>query len=661
MQSATGIFLTYFAAELLLFLAAYFTGHLFLGIFSGDKTDKFYASVFFRLLFGATILVFIVSIGCTIGCSICFLFLAIFVFWLIEKRISRNFFTGIKKDNFKILFSLKQLPGIIFLISIIFCWQASVILKHGAFPIHPLEKDSFFYSEIAKCMISTGCENTFTTANLADNNYHFHSPYHYFDIWLCAFTGKALNLNYTLCLLLVVYSFFTTVLLFGFLACIEYFKLPGLKEKVAVFFLLFIGGMYVTEDVLNWYQYQAQMEGVMVRYGGKLAAAYCFALAAIIYFCLKKNTQTAFFLLLCLPAISISLAPGVFGGIFLYSLFQFFKRSPQKKFYLRLLTYVLLICAMIALFYKVLNKTELNYRLDKPLQEYTDLTAPSWFRIKFYLVELFLKTYAHPLLFALNYFPFALLLAYLLIKKLLSPEIKSSLFLFSLIWFCALIAFNTFYLMDDAYQLFINTLVIWVILFGFCFIWFNYNTSDNGYIKPVLNFIFLGAAAFNIGIAWHSYKKIDPWENQFSTEYLTEVNHECDKFTAPTTGATFYDPAYFNDPEINYPLEYYCQPFTFNPKVYTPFNLTPPDIPQTWNKHQIEKNLSKSPFTQYLKEQNRNGNIKDTLSHQLDFIRLHKIKYLICPKNMDIAQLNSLSIKKVISDSGTGQRFLILN
>jgi hypothetical protein len=36
MQSATGIFLTYFAVELLLFLVAYFTGHLFLGIFSKD-------------------------------------------------------------------------------------------------------------------------------------------------------------------------------------------------------------------------------------------------------------------------------------------------------------------------------------------------------------------------------------------------------------------------------------------------------------------------------------------------------------------------------------------------------------------------------------------------------------------------------------------------
>jgi hypothetical protein len=215
--------------------------------------------------------------------------------------------------------------------------------------------------------------------------------------------------------------------------------------------------------------------------------------------------------------------------------------------------------------------------------------------------------------------------------------------------------------MDDAYQLFINPLIIWAGLFGLCFIWLNYNTSANGQIRHILNFIFLGAVVFNIAIAWRSYKKIDPWENKFSSDYLTEVNRECDKFTTPAKGATFYDPVYFNDNGINYPLEYYCQPFTFNPKVFTPFNLTPPDIPQTWNKHQIEKNLSKSPFTQYLKEQKRIGNIKDMLSYQMDFIKLYKIKYLICPKSMDLAQLNSLRIKKVISDSGTGQRFLILD
>jgi hypothetical protein len=660
MQSATGIFLTYFAAELLLFLATYFTGHLFLGIFSKNRDDKFYASVFFRLLCGSAILVFIISMCFTSGQTIHFLLPVIFIFWLLEKKISGNFSVLIKKENFRILFQLKQLPGIVFLILIVFCWQASVVLKPGAFPIHPLEKDSFFYSEIGKCMVSTGYENTFVTANLVDSNYHFHSPYHYFDIWLGALLGKALHLNYTLCLLMAVYSFFASMLLFGFLACIEYFKTPGFKEKIFALLLLFIGGMYVTEDVLHWYQYQAQMESLMTRYGGKLAAAYCFTLGAIIYFCFKKNVSTAFFMLLCLPVLSISLAPGVFGGIFIFSVFQLFRKATRKNFYLRLAIYVVLMCLMIGLFYKALNKTELNYRLDKPLQEYTDLTALSWFRLKFYMVELFLKTYAYPLLFVLNYFPFVILLIYLAIKKLLSTELKFILLLFSFIWFCALLAFNTFYLMDDAFQLFINALIIWPVLFGFLFIWFNYNSSAS-HMKPALNFIFLGATVFSAVISWRSYKQIDLWENQFSSEYLTEVNRECDKFTAPTTGATFYDPVYFDNDVITYPLEYYCQPFTFNPKVFTPFNLTPPNIPQTFNKHQIKKNLSKSPFTQYLKEQNKMGNIKDTLSHQLDFIRLHKIKYLICPRSMDIDQLSSLSVKKVIRDSGTGQRFLILN
>ncbi len=666
MFNALTISIAYLFVLIIMFVAAYGIGYfIFKILIPNYKLNGFYGHVFFKTLVGASFIIILVSLICTIGKTINFVFVIVALFAAFEVFLlkkNHQLPVQLKSDKDKTpIFNLKNILGGLFLILIVFLWHVTIVLKFGTFAIDIIEKDSFFYAEISKCLISTGRENTFTTSNLINEKYHFPTPYHYYDLWFNGFVCKIFNLNHSLSLYLVTYSFFTSIFLFGLLSVMERYITIKPWHIVIAAFLLFVSGLYISENILHLFQYNGQMEGIMERYGGKLTPVYCFTLGLIILFVLNKNIKAALIAILILPIVFISLAPAIFCGLLLFCLYKLFTKNDLKTFYLRLMFYCLITMMSIGLFYFLFKKNDLNYRLDKPLMYYTDLYNFSFFRIKFYLTELFLKCYAHPFIFILNYLPFAFIIFYLLIRKKINQYFKSLLILFSLIWFCGLIAANTLYLMDDAYQLYTNALVLWHVLFAVSIVIFLYKEKDKSITKHLMTFIFILALLFNGWHSWCSYENRDSYDPKPSEKYLIQINLACQKFDQEVKGATFYNESFYKNLFISYPLEYYCVPFILSPKVYIPFNLTSVNEVPKINKYQIEKNLKKSPFNLYLKEHEVNSDCKNILQQQINFIKINNIKYLICPKEQATNFQDYFSVTIQITDSLTGQRFIVLD
>lgn len=656
MPSLFSIITGYFFAGLALLFFAYFIGHFLLRWFPQNFYTEKYSPVFFKLLSGATAGIIFISLACTKGKSISLLFVLPVLFHFIEKRFN----TTLQKTNppTKLKDAPFVLPGVFIIFVLAFLWQASVILKMHGVPVESIEKDSLFYAEISKSLINTGFENTFANYNLASSNYLYPTPYHYFDLWLNGIMAKTFGLNYSLCLYLVTYTFFTALFMLGILALAEKFTTIKWYHFAIAFLLMFVSGLYVSENGFDLYNYSAQMEGMNERFGNKLSAACCFALAFILLFT-NHHFKSAFSVLLCLPFISISLAPAVYGGILVFCIVSILRKSEHKRFYLRLIIYVIVCLVFIELFYSLQKKNNLNYRLTHSLFEYTDFKQVDYHHLKYFTIELFLKLWAQPALFFLNYLPFIFVPVVLYFK---SGENKFRLLtaVFVCIWLCGLVTFGSFYLMDDAHQFYTNSLILFHVFFAYSLLELIKLIDAR---KSILAFglagLFFSALAVNCFHSWYSFKGPDYFVMHFSEKYIAEVNRECSSFTSETKGAVFCDTVFYRNLLISYPLEYHALPFIYNPHVQVPFNLTAKAEIFQGNIYQLNKVLSLNPFNQYLDATRNDGIPPQQLL--LKFISENKIRYLLCPKNMNPEIPKELNIKTILSDELSGQRFVILN
>jgi hypothetical protein len=662
MDQIASILTSYFFILILLFATCNFIGSILLKLIkSNNSYSNFYLTIFRNTLLGSITLIVIISLIYTGGKTISLAIILISVFIFLEDRLFHQKeiiqSTNLQKPEF----NLKIIGSSMLLILIVFLIQAYIVFDFKSQSINPFPKDSIYYAELSKCLIHSGQENTFAMSNFINNKYHFPTPYHYFDLWFNGFIANLFNLNYSLCLYLITYCFFTGIFLFGLMGCFENLGLMKWKYKITAFLLLFIGGLNISENQFHMYSYCSQMEGLLERYGNKLNIVYGITLFTIISFVLHKNKRNSLIILLIIPIVSISLAPAIYLGTALYS-FYYVIANNDRKFHVRLNIYILSLLVFIGLFYYLNKLNDLNYRLDRNIFSYTDLTEFTWHRIKFYIVELLLKSYIIPFLFLTNYFPLILIIIWLFLKKQIQPPYKSILFLFSIILSVGILFRSSLYLMDDAYQLYTNTLSLWHVLFAFSFIlllsYLN-NTNANYTLFGVV--IITLSLIFNCYSSLTSYKKEDKNDIKFSIKYISEINNECDKLKENINGVTFFDSTFFNNTAIQYPYEYYCMPPVISSKLYVPYNLTSKNRVPILNNYQLEKTVKRSPYNQYLSEKTNGKSFKDSLSNQIDFIKENGIKYLICPKSLDVNFKKYFNIKIEIRDSLSGQRFLILN
>ncbi len=285
MDQIASILTSYFFILILLFTTCNFIGSILLKLIKSNKSySNFYLTIFRNTLLGSITLIVIISLIYTGGKTISLAIILISVFIFIEDRLFHQKeiiqSTNLQKPEF----NLKIIGSSMLLILIVFLIQAYIVFDFKSQSINPFPKDSIYYAELSKCLIHSGKENTFAMSNFINNKYHFPTPYHYFDLWFNGFIANLFNLNYSLCLYLITYCFFTGIFLFGLIGCFENLGLMKWKYKIIAFLLLFIGGLNISENQFHMYSYCSQLEGLLERYGNKLNLVYGITLFTIISF-----------------------------------------------------------------------------------------------------------------------------------------------------------------------------------------------------------------------------------------------------------------------------------------------------------------------------------------------------------------------------------------
>ena len=154
-----------------------------------------------------------ISIFETKGISVNWGLLFVLAILFFERR--QNKILSPSDENIKINFSIKNITILLLFIIATFSWEAISIFSGGNFAGAEIEKDGVFYGEISRCLIENGNENTFGAANFIGNDFHFQTPYHYFELWLNGIVSFITGINPIHTLYLVIYPFFMILLLSG--------------------------------------------------------------------------------------------------------------------------------------------------------------------------------------------------------------------------------------------------------------------------------------------------------------------------------------------------------------------------------------------------------------------------------------------------------------
>lgn len=326
-----------------------------------QKIPDSFARLFFCMLAGAVIIVFITSLIFTTGKTISIAFIPLFIALFLEYR----------KSGLKIGFK-KKLPGenqilsnwILVLAGSLFIFGYFFILfyRGGQFPFIMPKRDTIYYGSISYFILHTGQENVFHILNNYSNDYRGVSPYHYFDLWFNAFWANLFHINFSECLIFLVYPFFIFCYFLGICSLIRLIVRKNLYfHYVAPFIFLFAGGIifsfYSKLPLLANIKLEGWTDYIIDFTSLKAVTIYCFFAAFVILFYVKSY-RVAFIVLLFLPVCSIALLPSVVGGILMYYLLSqlFPGLNIRKESSIPLLCIIMLI--LIISFYSILPSPE---------------------------------------------------------------------------------------------------------------------------------------------------------------------------------------------------------------------------------------------------------------------------------------------------------------
>jgi hypothetical protein len=358
---------------MILFLKFYF---LFLIICTGTFTignilfkrlnvfqhiPDFFTRLFFCMLAGSVIIVFIISIIMTKGETISIAFIPLFIALILEYK-KNKFRIGFQKEL--LIERQPALKWILILSGSLFIFGYFFVLfyRGGQFPFVMPKRDTVYYGSLSYYIFHTGQENVFKILNDYSSEYRGVSPYHYFELWFNAFWAEIFNINFSQCLSFLVYPFFVFCYFLSICSLVKILVKKSFKLYfIFPFIFLFVGGIdfsvYGKLSFLSGIKTEGYTDYIIDFTSLKAATIYCFFSAFTILFYLKAY-RIAFIVLLFLPVCSIALLPSVIGGILIYYVLTLFlsNLNARREISIPILSVILLL--IIFLFYSVFKNPE---------------------------------------------------------------------------------------------------------------------------------------------------------------------------------------------------------------------------------------------------------------------------------------------------------------
>lgn len=562
-------------------------------------------------------------------------------------------------------------PGIfficegIFITLFFFSWQAYTILKSGDFSFAAPHPDWVYYADIAEVMWQTGQENTYRAGNLISESYYGMTPYHYFELWLCAFFSRMYTIENFFSAQLLVKPLFYLMMALGLFSVSEiYYRLNHSKKAIALL-LLFMGGMpFIIDHSVENFHWITLIESPL--FEEKIAHYFWISLMAFLF--ILSNFFTAGLLVfLSLIFTSSTTLPGILPGTALFILVSWVFRLQNKKEALKQAGYSAALALIFYALYQAHGNMNFNFWLDKPWLYYTDMSpllqqAIRLFYLKVTAVELILRVYKIPLIFLLLLSPFLMTVLLSAWKKIIVLENLKLPLLYALsVYFSSLVCYGTLYKMWDSWQFVENN--NYLPLAFLCIAVLIFLHYRRGLAGKLSLYLLLVALLFKAGIYWYNRNHLKEIRTKrYSDRYLREISEVnggnkmgiCLRLPPGEERVT----------GRNHVLDLRMGGYT---AFFSQFSLAT-DVSLTemtnWDKGrwgEMEKAMVKAmPFYQYVKQQKEDKKFISYDHSRLDFIHEFDIGYMVVAKGYEVSPLLLKKVKRAITDPVSGERFMVL-
>ncbi|HLG19351.1 MAG TPA: hypothetical protein VI895_05985 [Bdellovibrionota bacterium] len=218
------------------------------------------------------------------------------------------------------------------------------------FHVYPetIENDVLIYAKRIHDLSVYGVENWFHFFNEIVPEFVGTSPYHYFEFWLGNILYQGLRMPESVVLIHGVYAWLQAL---GLLGIVILVRPKTIGQWAAAGSVAFFLSLTQTWHALNigsdfWPIYA----DVWIRPN---FLTYVLFLVPVFGRLGVNDVRSALLCLLYLPVVSITTAPAVFTGIFLYAAYRVVRGKDRDHFMIKILAATILNAAYIALFYKV--------------------------------------------------------------------------------------------------------------------------------------------------------------------------------------------------------------------------------------------------------------------------------------------------------------------
>ncbi len=557
---------------------------------------------------------------------------------------------------------LKKIAGLLLLSLLIYSWFAYIIINpQSEFGFFLPDKGKIYYANMAD-MLSTGQENRWGVNNVLSDYYKGVAPYHYFELWISNLFSVFTRAPCIVALYLFVYPLLNFVTALGLLALVEKVSVVNFLKQISVLLLLFVSGFYFN-SVSPDFSYSMNFgESPMEYMGEKYVSYYPFIIFYFLLF-LEGFFVPALAFLLIVPVISVSTLPGIFASYVLFTAYAFFAKKLNRKEVFRLIMYLVVLCVFLALFYKCLGATDNPYFVNG-IFYYTDLKSFDFYAIKVFFAELAYRICDNPLKFLLLHAPFVpiVILVFRANKK---AGYRSLLLFTGILYAVSLLLYGIFYKLFDGIQFYTNDFTFINVFIIFSFILFAYaktETTSKKVWQVIISIPVLCLLLYKVYFAFNMHQK-NISENQiYSGEYMQSVKKIGESINnKQLVGALFGGGANEMDVHNDDKSGISCFYLAYVPVFYPTIDLSVFDI-SDWSREaevaEVQRaSVEQSPLTLLVKEQKRQLKFVSIEESQVDFIKKHKIKYLVISKLARVSKQIEGLIDQQVTDSKSQERF----
>lgn len=638
--------LYYFLLTFLFSIFFYLIGHIISLFWSKEKKYTDFETFFFKLVIGLVSVIVSFAIIHTKGNTVFIGIILMSLLYLLYNRDKLSHF------NFSNLFKIEGKPLFLF-IGVLLIFNA--LFYFAVFPdLINVHNDFIYFGALTDYLNLYGIESNTLNIILETAKPNF---YHYINEWGAAFISWVSNEIGLVSLVYIYFPLLLGTLFIGLVCLTQKITNKSILSAIGVSFLFFIlspiaGGGGVPALF--------SLGGVQISIGSYFSTPVIKFLPVIILLLTtiltntRENLTKTIYLFLVIAYVWPVTTIAIFGGIFLYIVFQKFrtKRFLKKEFVLLLVG----VCYMVLFYLFQSSKIQLSDQSNSShldfLLNYIKNDLNILEHIKYFFGTIGMRFYYYSIFILMIIFNWKLLKTYINpIKKY-----QSYILLYCFIAFCGLLGKSALYFMNDSNQLFENIFdhsfmyIVTFLLFlmvlnnkwNYLFVVFFLSTSIITYQKQVSQ----KSKEMNVSL-------VENLQNEFGVNHYTFASAvKADNSLFGHINQTVYPPLLF--------LRAYTNSyFPINISLYDRYQVQYIQETNYTKKIRFQSLMKRSPFYYYVE---KNGILKVDWKTKYDFLKEHKIDYLVFEKgSLEPEFMELIKNKKIIDISSQNVEIVKLN